>query len=311
MGMQADPALNQPLVKFGVDHITGMREFYEKNGYVVLRGLIEHSIIDSFMIQYERIKRSHTFVYYSQSIHRAIRPELNEYGFISESMQDATRLGLFPQFSQAIKQCIYHSAVSDALTALDGHERHVSWQDMFFDLSTGTIEHADGWYLDTDPPGSLVGAWFALENIAPQAGTFFLMPGSHRVPPVNRAHYADHEEFRKATLRFVAEHGFAPLGMPIDKGDVILWHPYLIHGGFSNRDPRCSRKSFTSHFFPYGAKRQDKAATRLEPTFNPHLFRVGRRNDALLNLFLYARFGIDAMRGQRAKMDMRRKSYIS
>jgi phytanoyl-CoA hydroxylase len=307
--MNAEPTLNRQLVKFDVDDIAGMREYYEKNGYVVLRSLIERSLIDRFLIEYERIKRSHTFIYFSQSIHRAIRPEVNEFGFIRESMQDATRLGLFPLFSDAIKQCIYHGAVSSALTALDGHERHVSWQDMFFDLSTGTIEHADTWYLDTDPPGSLVGVWLALEDIEERAGTFFVMPASHRVPPLNRARYTTHEEFRKAMLKFVVEHGFEPKGMPIDKGDVILWHPFLVHGAFSNRDPRFSRKSLTSHFLPYGAARQDKAATPLEPTFNPLIFRVKRANDVLSNLALYARFWIDAVRGRSARMDMRRKSY--
>ena len=36
---------------------------------------------------------------------------------------------------------------------------------MFFDRSTGTVEHQDSWYLDTDPPGNLVGVWYALEDI--------------------------------------------------------------------------------------------------------------------------------------------------
>jgi phytanoyl-CoA hydroxylase len=309
LGAIADPVLKQSLVKFTVSDIAGIREQYEKHGYVLLHGLIEHSLIDAFMVQYERIKHSRAFIYYSQSIHRAIRPQLNEYGFIRESILDPTRMGLFPRFSDTIRQCIYHEAVTDALTALDGHEQHVSWQDMFFDLSTGTIDHADTWYMDTDPPGSLVGAWFALEKIDKRAGTFFVMPGSHRVPPLDRSRYPEHEEFRKATLKMVEEHGFEPLGMPIDKGDVILWHPFLIHGGFSNQDPHFSRKSLTSHFFPYGAKRRDQIATPLESTINPRVLRVKRSHDVLLNLLIYARFLLDSMPGRSARMDMRRNSY--
>ncbi len=296
-------------VKLDVSDVGGIREYYQNNGYVVLRGVIEHSIIDAFMAEYERIKRSHMFIYHSQSTHRVIRPELNEHGFVRESMLDPSRLNLFSGFSRAIQQCIYHAAVSDALTALDGQERHVSWQDMFFDLSTGTIEHTDTWYLDTDPPGSLVGAWFALETIDKRAGVFFVMPGSHRSPQLDRGHYTLHEDFRKATLKFVDEHGFRPKGMAIDKGDVILWHPFLVHGAFSNEDARFSRKSFTSHYFPYGAKRRAMAATELEPTFNPRLFRVKHANDALVNLSLYAKFLFDSMRAHRARLDMRRKSY--
>ena len=307
--MNANPILRQQLVKFEVDDAAGLRQYYAQHGYVVLRALIEHSLIERFLIEYERIKRSRTFIYNSQSIHRAIRPQLNEHGFIRESIADPSRLGLFPRFSGAIKECIYHGAISDALTALDGHERHIAWQDMFFDLSTGTIEHADTWYLDTDPPGSLVGAWYALENIEEQAGTFFVMPGSHRAPRLDKADYRDHEEFRKATKKMIEEHGFEAKGMPIDKGDVILWHPFLVHGAFSNHDPRFSRKSFTSHFFPYGAKRQEMAATPIDPTYNPLLFRVKHPNDALSNLGLYAKFCMHALRGRRPRMDMRRKSY--
>jgi phytanoyl-CoA hydroxylase len=311
MDNDTDWTQNGTQVKFEVHDRAGIRQYYDENGYVVLRALIDHAVIDAFLLEYERIKRSRTFIYHSQSIHRPIRPELNEHGFIRESMLNPSRIALFAGFADAIKRCIYHPALSDALTALDGHERHVSWQDMFFDLSTGTIEHADAWYLDTDPPGSLVGAWLALETIEEAAGTFFVMPGSHRTAPLDKTRYTQHEDFRKATLEFVAEHGFRPKGMPIDKGDVILWHPFLVHGAFSNRDPRFSRKSFTSHFFPYGAKRQAMAATPLEPSFNPLMYRVKHPNDAARNLVLYARFLVDAMRGRSPKMDMRRSSYTA
>jgi phytanoyl-CoA hydroxylase len=309
--LDAPLRFDAPLLKFTLRDGAAMRAHYQEHGYVVIRGLIGHSTIDAFMLEYERIKRSRAFIYFSQSIHRAIRPQLNEHGFIRESMQQASRLGLFPRFSNSIKQCIYHRAVSEALATLDGHDQHVSWLDMFFDLSTGTIDHADTWYMDTDPPGSLVAAWFALEDIDRRAGSFFVMPGSHRLAPLDRTSCPDHESFRKMTLQVVAEHGFKPKAMLLDKGDVILWHPFLIHGAFANRDPRFSRKSFTSHYFPYGASRRDMPATPIEPTDNPAMFRVKHARDALSNLALYARFAIDALPGRHAKMDMRRKSYAS
>ena len=299
------------LVKFNATDVAGVRQHYDQHGFVVLRQLIDHSLIDKFLVEYQRIKVARTFVYESQSIHRAIRPEMNEHGFIRESILNPSRIGLFRRFAAAVKHCIYDEAVAEALTALDGHERHVSWQDMFFDLSTGTIDHADTWYMDTDPPGSLVGAWFALERIDVRAGTFFLMPGSHRVPPLDKGRYARHEEFRIATLKFVEEHGFRPLAMPIDKGDAIFWHPFLVHGAFANQDARFSRKSLTSHFFPHGAVRQGMAATPLQATFNPRMDRVKHPSDAFLNLALFAKFAFDTVRGRTAKMDMRRQSYTT
>ena len=97
--MNANPILRQQLVKFEVDDIAGLREHYEQHGYVVLRALIEHSLIDRFLIEYERIKRSRTFIYNSQSIHRAIRPQLNEYGFIRESIADPSTSRTVPASS--------------------------------------------------------------------------------------------------------------------------------------------------------------------------------------------------------------------
>lgn len=306
--MVANPP-DQTLIKFPLSDVTGLRDYYRENGYVVIENLVPAKRIADFMTQYEHIKRSKTFIYFSQSIHRSIRPKINEYGFVQESMQDPSRLGLFPAFATAIKRCIHDEVISDALTALDGHDKHVAWQDMFFDLSVGTIDHADTWYLDTDPPGSMVAAWFALEDIDERAGTFFVMPGSHRAKPLDRAGFPNHEQFRQATLDFIAEHGFKPRGMPISRGDVILWHPFTVHGSFANEDPHFSRKSLTSHYYPVGFKRIPKGTEKIERTENPRMYRVKRGNDLLVNAYWYAAFLRDGIFGGGARMDMRRTSY--
>ena len=49
-----------------------------------------------------------------------------------------------------------------------------------FDKSTGTVDHLDTWYLDTNPNGKLIAAWFALEDIKGDGGSFHIYPGSHK-----------------------------------------------------------------------------------------------------------------------------------
>ena len=44
-----------------------------------------------------------------------------------------------------------------------------------FDRATGTIDHIDTWYLDTEPMGHLIAAWVALEDIDGQ-GEFHVYP---------------------------------------------------------------------------------------------------------------------------------------
>ncbi|HVL56145.1 MAG TPA: phytanoyl-CoA dioxygenase family protein [Burkholderiaceae bacterium] len=297
------------MTKFAASDVDAIRHHYLEHGYVVVSRLLDPEQIDAFLDTYRQVKSHPLFAFYSQSIHRVIRPQLNSHGFITESMENPSRLGLFPQFSRAVKRCIYDARVSDMLTAIDGVREHVSWQDMFFDLSTGTIDHADSWYLDTDPPGRLIAGWFALEDIAPSAGTFFVMPGSHRQKALDKDDYPDHEEFRRATLQMIERHGFKAQGMPLAKGDVLFWHPFTIHGAFSNLDPRRSRKSFTSHYFPAGTQTRPQVP-QIEPTDNPRLQRMKLRSDVQQHLAWYLSMAKDWLLQRRAPdTDMRRSAY--
>lgn len=166
------------LTKFDATDGKGIRRYFGEHGYVILRSLLHTELIDRFLHEYERIKKNITFVYDSQSIHRVIRPSLNERGYIKESMENASRLGLFPRFSGAIKRCIYDERISNTLSCIDGRDRHAAWQDMFFDLSpSGSVSKYHVSACSIVPVG-----WFALEDIDQRAGTFFfVMPGAIRL----------------------------------------------------------------------------------------------------------------------------------
>ena len=55
-------------------------------------------------------------------------------------------------------------------------------ESMFFESTlVGIPLHADGDYMDSEVRGTMVGAWFALEDISPLSGRFVVVPGSHRL----------------------------------------------------------------------------------------------------------------------------------
>ena len=49
---------------------------------------------------------------------------------------------------------------------------------------------------------------------------------------------------------------FAP---SLKKGDVLFWHPYLIHGSYNQTNSKFSRKSITAHYHPIGFGRAEVA----------------------------------------------------
>lgn len=310
-----------PQTKFHLDQVIEIRDYYDKYGYVVIENALSVRKIDSFLNAYQNIKHNPFFVYYSQSVQRCVRPELAPQGYIKESMENASRLAFFRDFSARFQDCIYDRCVSTALTAIDGHLEHVSWQNMFFDQSTGTIEHQDSWYLDTEPPGNLIGVWFALEEIQENCGSFFVCPGSHKKPGlISRKDYPKHEDFIQKVLSLSSDNLPAKKPMYLSKGDLLLWHPFLIHGAFQCSDDSLSRKSFTSHYYPYQYKAKETKRGKLlsiywqdhdhpSKTWNPLIFTSYRLSNYLYNLMIFVLFLKTELNLAGKTFSMRRENY--
>lgn len=308
--------------KFSLSDTTDIKEYYDTHGYVVIEKLLNPAKIDDFFDAYEAIKRNPFFVYYSQSIHTPLRPKTTAEGYIQESMQNATQLKFFPRFSGAILNCLVDQNISAVLSILSGESSHAMYQNMFFDQSTGTIEHQDHYYLDTDPPGHLIGTWYALEDIHPEAGCFFVLPGSHLGTIIERenspngkgvaASFADHDSMMNRIKNLVQENLYEYRPFPLGKGDVLFWHPYTIHGAYSCANPRYSRKSFTAHYGPANMHRlYTQQFPILQHSINPNIL-IDRQGVNLYwgNLKLYIKYILEkASHRSGAFMDMRRQSY--
>lgn len=186
---------------------------------------------------------------------------------------------------------------------------------MFFDKSTGTVAHQDHYYLDSDPPGHNIAAWFSIEDIHEDAGPFFVIPGSPRLPNVPQT--LEHVAYVKEIERVIEAHRLERLACPIRKGDVLFWHPSLIHGAFTNVNPQHSRKSFTAHYLPAGYRQSGHTHGRNKLQASMPIagssFREWRRSypRKLVTFGLrYARFAMNCLRrNQGIKYDLRGTSY--
>ncbi|PSB08088.1 aminotransferase [Pleurocapsa sp. CCALA 161] len=313
--------MNASISKFTIDDVTEIKKHYESHGYVVVRKLLADSKIDCLIEQYEKIKLSKFFVYYSQSLHQPLRPKITPEGFIEQSIERPSHLKFFPGFSQAVLNCLIDREISDVLSILSGSPSHSLWLNMFFDKSPGTVEHQDHYYLDTNPPGNLIGVWYALENIHPDSGCFFVLPGSHKGEVISRRNFSsqkkgiaalvdDHERMRKKIITLIREKNYEYLALPLSKGDVLFWHPYTIHGAYNNNNPQYSRKSLTGHFYPSNLKKLYTKTPLLKRSPNPNI--LVRANDLRIyawNIKQYAVYFLNQFRGQKPLVDMRRESY--
>ena len=242
------------LVKFKIDQLEEMRNYYYDKGYVIVSDLSSSDLIDEFLEEYEKFKKKSNYLINTQDTNRPEILKVNKEGFIENSIMDPLDIVFAGDFAKKVQKIIVNDRISKIVSTLTNVEENVLWQSMFFDKSTGTVVHQDSYYLDSDPPGKLVGLWFALEDIHEDAGCFYVVPESNKIGKV-LFEGLDHESYVKNMLKFVEDNDLKKMPCLLNKGDVLFWNSMTLHGSFENVNPKLSRKSFTSHFIPANEKR--------------------------------------------------------
>jgi len=138
-------------------------------------------------------------------------------------------------------------------------EPGVATQSLYFEFGSQQNLHRDPVFVQMQPPSHLVAAWIALEDIDPRSGPLVYVPGSQRLPYYQLAageHRFDHRQHGAEELAAMAEfdrqqmavHGLSVEAFTPRRGEVLLWHHSLLHGGSPSEDPALTRKSFVIHF---------------------------------------------------------------
>ncbi len=302
------------LEKFDISQASEIKDYYFSHGYVIVRQAIASSKINQLLKLVNQKKHDKFFVFNSQDTHVPTQPRLTAEGFIENSMLNPADLTFAPKLSRCVQSCLVDKNVADILSTLSGDTSHVMLQNMLFDKSTGTIEHQDHYYLDANPAGNMIAAWYALEDIHEDAGCFFVLPGSHKGRVISREdakQFANHDDYRKEILSLIETSDFEYRAFPLAKGDVLFWHPYTIHGAYKNVNPQYSRKSLTAHFHPasmsslYASKKPGRRLSKNKQIF----FEGSLTKPYVESTKLYLRFVANALRGRKPEMVMRRENY--
>lgn len=120
--------------------------------------------------------------------------------------------------------------------------------------------HSDSIHMTTFPYGNLIAAWIALEDITLENGALHYYPGSHKLPYVlNRAYGNDGSKYKVGKKKYsdyedhieglIDEHKLEKKVFLAKKGDVLIWHANLLHGGEAVTNPNGTRKSMVFHYY--------------------------------------------------------------
>ena len=224
------------------------KEKFKSEGYIIFKNLIDSKLIDNLINAYNNFKLSNS-IYYSQSEHnwRNTKEDLDDYSLLNCSIENFTNLIWSRSLSKSGREILQSETINKVLKGLSSNKEFCMWQNMLFDKSTGTVDHLDSWYLDTNPIGNLIAVWIALEDIHEDGGSFHIYPESH----LNKNRdwgSMHHKDFLLWINNFSKT--YKKKSIYLKKGDALFWHPLLIHGSSSQKVPGKSRKSITAHYYP-------------------------------------------------------------
>lgn len=120
--------------------------------------------------------------------------------------------------------------------------------------------HSDSIHMTTYPLGGLLGVWIALEDTDEENGALHYIPGSHTLPyflnsdydnegsflKIGKKSYKEYEQFLEAKVK---ELGLKKEIFRAGKGDLLVWHANILHGGEPHTDKTRTRKSLVYHYF--------------------------------------------------------------
>jgi hypothetical protein len=225
--------------------------FWTENGYIIVNGLFPHGILDDVWTAYEKAVASGKIVLPAE-------PAAEGDPYPGRFLNPHKKLGAFCRI-------LKHAGLLHWIRVLMEREPK-PLQTIAAHKGSQQGVHSDSIHMTTYPLGYLTAAWIAFEDIARESGPLVYYPGSHRLPYVfskdvglgetdlaDKGYEPYHAKYEPYVRQLIEENQIEPHYFHAKKGDVLIWHANLLHGGSQRRTMAASRRSVVVHFFVKGS----------------------------------------------------------
>ncbi|GAB2604790.1 phytanoyl-CoA dioxygenase family protein [Spirosoma areae] len=266
--------------------------FWRVNGYVILDQAIQTAWLDQLWSEIEELIEHH------EDYQTLVRIDLPEYRSKPvQPVKDVPKSVLngpyikftdFHDNSVIGKKIMLHKNIIAFLEAVFG-DKVIGMQSLLFKYGSQQATHQDFAYVVSEIPSHLAAAWIALEDVHIDSGPLFYYPGSHKINKFNFGNgiffndksTLDPNDFANYLDAACQKAGLVKKTLLVKKGDVLIWHAALAHGGDAIRNAALTRKSFVCHYSSDKAYRHHRQSPTAEPIrrtingadvfVNPHL----------------------------------------
>ncbi len=223
---------------------------FEDNGFLIIRGGLSQGYIDEIKLGIEEFFKR------------------NQLHFGKFKDTD----GHYPRIVNL------HLAFKPLFSLFENNKAALAIQDMFFGTESsmytslyyerGSAQpiHRDTPYFSTKPEHKYLGVWVALEDADTNNGCLEVIRGAHKLPElaleeIAREVYLNLDEidpnsdqlwsnYQGKLMNQCLNAGLKIEALEVLKGDTVIWHPQLPHGGSQIMDLTRTRHSFVMHVTP-------------------------------------------------------------
>lgn len=239
-------------------------KFWQKNGYVILEQSIQAELLDLFWSDVEEL------VEHPEKYKIWARIDLPKFDparerpikeFPKEDLKGKyVKLNDFHNLSVAGKKLMTHPAIVTFLDAIF-QQQTVVMQSLAFMYGSQQPTHQDFPWVTAKIPSHLAAAWIPLEDIKIDSGPLYYYIGSHKMPKFNFGNgILFNQRSTRTPLEFAeyldktcSELNYPKDTLLIKRGDVLIWHAALAHGGDIITNPEQTRKSYVCHYTTHEA----------------------------------------------------------
>jgi hypothetical protein len=234
---------------------------FSKQGYLILPGAVPSAMIDAYLADLDSLRMQDDTplkvtsfeleqpIQYNSEVHaryKSIRT-VDDYFYLP-----GARALLF---NQTIERYLHLLLDTDPVLTQSLNFLHGSQQGM----------HKDTAFVVMNSPIKFLGVWIALEDVTAGSGELIYFPGSHRWQDyLFSGHFKHYDKMRDGPqslddnylwlYREAERRGIREAHFLAKKGDVLIWHADLAHGGASVIDASATRRSLVGHFCSRGVK---------------------------------------------------------
>jgi ectoine hydroxylase-related dioxygenase (phytanoyl-CoA dioxygenase family) len=211
--------------------------FYEKNGYLVAKGLFQQAEVEFYVEHFMHLRQTGIYPGDTSGVDIGGLDPLKKY----------PRMIHMHRWDEASLKWLIDARINGYLTALMGREPFAVQTMLYFKPSgaRGQALHQDQYYLRVQPV-TCIAAWMPLDPCDKENGCLQVVPGSHTWPLLCTQKADITQSFSPVTVPVPAGQEIALMVM--DPGDILFFNGSVVHGSGPNRSADRFRRALIGHY---------------------------------------------------------------